>query len=175
MDRQAKEPNGTGRLAGRAHLEWKLHLHKRRLHCNICAKNSRRFAVSLSCAAVLVTTGEVMFSFLPCTSSAVVYYVPTTSHEVYVDTYRTRSFEYNVDRMSTDFLIGKYMGSRISKLFNGLILYVLSLLTFRIPVAEEGLFLHQTQASTGIMHISHIFLWGGLIVYISHIFLWGTL
>ena len=56
------------------------------------------------------------------------------------------------------------MGSRISRLFNGLMLYILFLLTFHIPVAEEGLFLHQTQVSTGIMYISHIFLWGGSLI-----------
>ena len=58
------------------------------------------------------------------------------------------------------------MGSGISRLFNGLILDVLFLLTFHIPEAEEGLFLHQTQASTGIMYtsISHIFLWWGSLV-----------
>ena len=56
------------------------------------------------------------------------------------------------------------MRSRIFRLFNGLILYILFLLTFHIPVAEESLFLHQTQACTGIMYVSHIFLWGDSLV-----------
>ena len=56
------------------------------------------------------------------------------------------------------------MGSRISRLFNGLILYVLLLLTFHIPVAEEVLFLHEIQASTGILYLSLIFLKGSSLI-----------
>ena len=56
------------------------------------------------------------------------------------------------------------MGSRISRLFNGLILYVLSFLTFHIPVAEEVLFLHEIQASTGILYLSLIFLKGSSLI-----------
>ena len=56
------------------------------------------------------------------------------------------------------------MRSRISRLFNGLTLYVLFILTFHILVAEEVLFLRQTQASTSIMYISHIFIIGGSLI-----------
>ena len=41
--------------------------------------------------------------------------------------------------MSTDYLIGIKMGSTIFRLFRGLISYVLFVLTFDIPAAEESL------------------------------------
>ena len=37
-------------------------------------------------------------------------------------------------------------------------------MTLHTPVAEEGLFLHQRQLSTGIMYIFHIFLWRGSMI-----------
>ena len=48
--------------------------------------------------------------------------------------------QYNMAWMSTDFLIGKQMGSRISRLFNGFISYVFFVLTFYIPVPEESFY-----------------------------------
>ena len=48
----------------------------------------------------------------------------------------------------------------MSRLFNALISYVLFLLTFPRPVEQTGLFLHQTQASTGLIYGNHILSWG---------------
>ena len=63
------------------------------------------------------------------------------------------------------------MGSRISRVFIGLILYS-EYVRSCWPVSKEVFFLHQTLASTGTMYIYHRFLWGGFKMYICQIFLW---
>ena len=93
----------------------------------------------------------------------------TTNFLVFSNTYPTAftcyiSFRYNVARISTDFLICKWMGSKISRLFDGLIPYVQFVLTLHRPVTEESPSLHQTHTSTGVIRCSHKFLWEGCLI-----------